>query len=112
MAEQNRELIESLRARQVPAVLGDAAEPAVLVQAHIARASVLVIATPDTIGVRQMIINARTLNPKIEVLVRSHNEAEARLIESECECRVFLGESELANAMTERVLARANVRGA
>ena len=112
VAEQNRELIESLRARQIPAVLGDAAEPAVLVQAHIARASVLVIATPDTIGVRQMIINARTLNPKIEVLVRSHNEEEARLIESECQCRVFLGESELANAMTESVLARANVGGA
>ena len=112
VAEQNRELIESLRARRIPAVLGDAAEPAVLVQAHIARASVLVIATPDTIGVRQMIINARTLNPKIEVLVRSHNEEEARLIESECQCRVFLGESELANAMTESVLARAGVGGA
>jgi len=112
VAEQNRELIESLRARRIPAVLGDAAEPTVLVQAHIARASVLVIATPDTIGVRQMIINARMLNPKIEVLVRSHNEEEARLIESECQCRVFLGESELANAMTESVLARANVGGA
>ena len=112
VAEQNRELIESLRARRIPAVLGDAAEPAVLVQAHIARASVLVIATPDTIGVRQMIINARTLNPKIEVLVRSHNEEEARLIESECQCRVFLGESELANAMTQSVLARAGVGGA
>ncbi len=112
VAEQNRELIESLRARRIPAVLGDAAEPAVLVQAHIARASVLVIATPDTIGVRQMIINARMLNPKIEVLVRSHNEEEARLIESECQCRVFLGESELANAMTQSVLARADVGGA
>jgi len=112
VAEQNRELIESLRARRIPAVLGDAAEPAVLVQAHIARASVLVIATPDTIGVRQMIINARTLNPKVEVLVRSHNEEEARLIESECQCRVFLGESELANAMTQSVLARADVGGA
>ena len=111
VAEQNRELIESLRARGVPAVLGDAADPGVLIQAHIARASMLVIATPDTIGVRQMIVSARTLNPKIEVVVRSHNEAEARLIESECECRVFLGESELANAMTQHVLARSSIGG-
>nr|MBA2549214.1 NAD-binding protein [Burkholderiaceae bacterium] len=106
VAEQNRELVESLRARGVPAVLGNAAEPAVLVQAHIARASMLVIATPDTIGVRQMIVNARMLNPKIEVVVRSHNEEEARLIASECGCPVFIGERELANSMTQHVLAR------
>ena len=106
VAEQNRELIESLRASGVAAVLGDATEPVVLVQAHIARASMLVIATPDTIGVRQMIVNARTLNPKIEVVVRSHNEEEARLIASECDCPVFIGERELATAMTQHVLAR------
>lgn len=92
-------------------MLGDAADPGVLIQAHIARASMLVIATPDTIGVRQMIVNARTLNPTIEAIVRSHNEEEARLIESECGCRVFLGESEIANAMTQHVL-RSRVAGA
>jgi len=46
VAEQNRELVETLRARGIHAVAGDAAEPAVLIQAHIARARILVIATP------------------------------------------------------------------
>ena len=41
VAEQNRERVESLRARGVPAVSGDAAEPAVLIQAHVARARML-----------------------------------------------------------------------
>ena len=50
VAEQNREVVELLRERGIPAVSGDASEPAVLIQAHIARAQMLVIATPDTLG--------------------------------------------------------------
>jgi len=109
VADQNREIVEELRARGVPAVVGDAADPLVLVQAHIARASMLVIATPDTLGVRQMIVTARTLNPRIEAIVRSHNEAEARLLEEEQAGRVFVGESELAHAMVRHVLAKAGI---
>ncbi|WBY00994.1 YbaL family putative K(+) efflux transporter [Ramlibacter tataouinensis] len=106
VAEENRELVERLRAEGVPAVAGDAAQPEVLVQAHIARARLLVIATPDTLGVRQMAHNARLLNPGIEVVVRSHNAAEAALLESELSGKVFLGEHELARAMTRHVLER------
>jgi CPA2 family monovalent cation:H+ antiporter-2 len=109
VADQNREIVEALRARGVPAVVGDAADPLVLVQAHIARASLLVIATPDTLGVRQMIVTARKLNPRIEAIVRSHNEEEARLLEEEQAGRVFVGESELAQAMVRHVLAKAGI---
>jgi CPA2 family monovalent cation:H+ antiporter-2 len=59
VAEQERELVENLRARDIPAVSGDASDPAVLIQAHIARASLLVIATPDTFNVRKMVETAR-----------------------------------------------------
>jgi LysM repeat protein len=106
VAEQNRELVEKLRERGVPAMSGDASDPAVLVQAHIARASILVIATPDTFNVRQMINTARTLNPEIETVVRTHNEEEARLLEQEHAGKVFLGEYELAASMTQHVLER------
>ena len=106
VAEQNRELVEKLRAQGVPAVSGDAAEPAVLIQAHIARAAMLVIATPDTLGVRQMVRAARELNPGIEVVVRSHNEEEAALLEREQTATVFIGEHELAHGIAGHVLAR------
>ena len=106
VAEQNRELVERLRGEGVPAVVGDAAQPEVLVQAHVARARMLVIATPDTLGVRLMAMNARLLNPGIEIVVRSHNEAEAALLEKELSGKVFLGERELARAMTDHVVAR------
>jgi CPA2 family monovalent cation:H+ antiporter-2 len=107
VAEQNRERVEQLRAQGIAAVWGDAAEPGVLIQAHIAQARMLVIATPDTLDVRQMIASARALNPAIETVVRTHNEAEAKLLAQEGAGTVFLGEHELAQAMTRHVLARA-----
>jgi CPA2 family monovalent cation:H+ antiporter-2 len=106
VAEQNRELVEQLREEGRAAVTGDAARPEVLVQAHVARARLLVIATPDTLGVRQMAEHARLLNPGIEIVVRSHNEEEARRIEEELQGRVFVGELELASAMSRYVLER------
>ena len=106
VAEENREIVEKLRALDIPAVSGDAADPAVLIQAHIQRARVLVIATPDTPNVRRMIEIARTVNPRIETVVRTHSEEEAALLEKENAGKVFLGEHELALAMTRHVLER------
>jgi CPA2 family monovalent cation:H+ antiporter-2 len=106
VAEQNREMVERLRADGQAAVLGNAVEPETLVQAHIADARMLVIATQQTVEVRRMIETARTLNPDIEVAMRSHNEEEAQLLERENAGRVFVGEGELARAMTDYVVGR------
>jgi CPA2 family monovalent cation:H+ antiporter-2 len=106
VAEENREIVAALRASGVPAVSGNAGEPAVLIQAHIARAKMLVIATPDTFHVRRMIETARALNPAIETVVRTHSEEEARLLQQEKAGAVFMGEHELALGMTRHVLRR------
>jgi len=106
VAEENREIVEQLRSAGVPAVSGNAGEPAVLIQAHIARASMLVIATPDTFHVRRMIETARALNPAIETVVRTHSEEEAKLLREENAGTVFMGEHELALGMTRHVLER------
>ena len=103
VAEQNRELVEELRKHDIAAVVGNAAEPAVLIQAHIARAALLVIATPDTFHVRAMIETARALNPGIRTLVRTHNEEEAELLRKETGSQVFVGERELARSMAEQI---------
>jgi len=113
VAEQNRELVESLRAEGIAAVFGDAVEPAVLIQAHIARAAMLVIATPDSLNVRQIIATAVTLNPAIETVVRSHSEDEARRLVQECDGTVvFLAEDALAQLMSHHVLERSRERQA
>jgi monovalent cation:H+ antiporter-2, CPA2 family len=106
VAEQNRELVERLRQEGQAAVYGNAVEPGTLIQAHVAEARMLIIATPETIEVRRMIATARTLNPPIEIIVRSHNEEEAALLEREGAGKVFVGERELARSMTDHVIAR------
>jgi CPA2 family monovalent cation:H+ antiporter-2 len=99
VADTNRESVEALRAQGIPAVWGDATEPGVLIQAHIRDARALVIATPDTIQVRTMVETAKTLNPNISVVVRSHNAEEAKRLEEDGAGTVFVGESELAKSM-------------
>ncbi|RZJ11834.1 MAG: sodium:proton antiporter [Acidovorax sp.] len=110
VAEQNRELVESLRQAGVAAVFGDAVDPAVLIQAHIARAAMLVIATPDTLNVRQIIQTALTLNPQIETVVRSASGDEARRIAQECGSAVFVADEALAQSMARHVLERTEAR--
>ncbi len=106
VAEQNRELVDELRKNGGVAVSGNAAEPSVLIQAHIADAAMLVIASPDTFNVRQMAQTARALNPGIEIIVRTHNEEESVLLKNEGIGLVFFGEEELARGMTTHVLER------
>jgi monovalent cation:H+ antiporter-2, CPA2 family len=107
VVEESREAVEQLRAAGHAAVFGDATREDTLVQAHIARARVLVVATPETVGVRRMTEIARILNPAIQIVVRSHNAEEAALLERDAGAKVFVGESELARAMVAHVLAPA-----
>ena len=109
VAEQNRERVQDLRSRGLAAVSGDASQAEVLVQAHIARAGMLVIATPDAVSVRPMAAIARALNPSIEIAVRTHSDEEARLLAEERVGTVFFGEQELAGAMARHVLRRRGI---
>ena len=104
VAEENREVVETLRKKGIPAVSGDASDSGVLIQAHIANASMLVIATPDTIDVRKMVETAKVLQPGIEIVVRTHNEDESRFLREENIGKVFYGEEELANGMCEFIV--------
>lgn len=106
VVEQNRETVEKLRADGVAAVSGDAVEPIVLVQAHIARAGMLVVTLPDVFDVRQIVDISRTLNPAIEIALCTNSDEEAALLANEGMGEVFVSETELAHGMTEHVLAR------
>ncbi|MBL8535399.1 MAG: Kef family K(+) transporter [Betaproteobacteria bacterium] len=109
IAEQKRDAVEELRKAGKPAVAGDAAEAGVLIQAHIARAAVLIITTPDTLASRRMVDTARALNPGIEVALVVPNGEEARRISRDGTGEVFLAEETQARAMTDHVLARMGI---
>ena len=55
---------------------------------------------------RKMADVAKRLNPKIEIVLLSHDEDEARLFEKEALGKVFVGEHELALGITQHILER------
>ena len=107
VAEMNREAVERLRDRGIHAVAGTRARREVSAQAHVARARILVVATPDPVSTRKDPRDiARTLNPHIECLLRTHSDEEAEFLQQKNLGRVFMGEHELATAMTHYMLSR------
>ena len=105
VVERNREIVERLRGQGLAAVYGDAAEPVALIQGHVARAGMLVVATKDAIDLQRMVACARQLNPPIEIVVRTHSEEEARLMQDWASA-VFYAEGELADGMGKHILHR------
>ncbi|MDO8315615.1 MAG: hypothetical protein Q7T00_10295, partial [Rugosibacter sp.] len=49
---------------------------------------------------------ARTLNPRIEIVLLTHSEDESMMLRKEGIGTVFFGEEELAKGMTRHVLTR------
>jgi CPA2 family monovalent cation:H+ antiporter-2 len=110
VADQNRELVDDLRAQGKAAVLGDAAIPDVLIQAHIARAGVLVVTLSDVVEAGRMVATAKALNPSIAVVLGARNPQEAALYTQDALGDVFVGDTELAHAMTARAIDRLGSR--
>jgi monovalent cation:H+ antiporter-2, CPA2 family len=105
IAEKERGMVEELRKQNIPAVTGDAADPFVLIQAHIARAAILVIATKDSIDISKMVETARTLNPEIKIFIRARSSDEVELYEKEGWGKSFTPEDELAARLAGEVIA-------
>ena len=104
--DQHRDVVEDLRDQGMAAVSGDAIEPAVLIQAHITNAAILVITTPDPVNVSRMIETAKTLNPEVEIVLNANSEEEARLFEEAGYGKVFVAERELGVNMSRHVIER------
>ena len=106
IVEQNRTVVEDLRKQGYNAISGDATEIDILTNANIIKASMLIIATPDAINVRKIAEVAHTFNPAIEIVLRTHSEDEATLLQSDNIGMVFFGEEELAKGMSNHVVNR------
>ena len=99
VVEQNREAVEALRARGLPAIYGDAAREPILEHAHLDRARLLIVSSPDPVQARLILEHARHANPTIDTVVRTHSDAERAYLEGQGVGRAVVGERELALAM-------------
>jgi len=75
--ERDRSAAEALRDQGRAAVFGDAAQAETLVQAHVAKAAVLVVPGVDSIATRPIVDMARQLNPEIRIVALADNPQDA-----------------------------------
>ena len=104
VVERDWRIVSSLREHGVAALFGDAARPGILAQAHVERARLLIISTPDPFQTRQVLTLARQLNPTIDTVVRTHGAAEQAYLERVGVGRAVHGERELAGSMARYAL--------
>jgi CPA2 family monovalent cation:H+ antiporter-2 len=104
VAEENREKVKALRKQGLPSVSGNAADPSVLIQAHITHAALLIIATPDPFDVRHIAEIARKLNPDIRVILRTRSDDDLIHLRKEVAGTVLCAKEELAKGMVDLIL--------
>ena len=105
VVEQNREVTEALRDRGLPVVYGDASRPGILDHAHLERARLLVVSAEDAFEARRIVEHARVVNPEIDIVVRTHSDAERRELEKMGVGRAVVAERELALAVVRYAFA-------
>ena len=104
IAEENREIVEDLRAKGIAAVSGHATEAGVLIQAHIQHARLLVLSPMDLLDIHKIVDIAKTLNPQIQVLVCAESNEQAERIRSEHLGEVYFAKTEMAKNMSNHIL--------
>ncbi len=99
-------LVRAAAARGVPVIYGEAGTPAVLDQAGVAEARILVVALPDALATRQAVTYARFRNARIEIVARAHSEADELALRQIGVERVVLAERQVGNELVRHALRR------
>jgi CPA2 family monovalent cation:H+ antiporter-2 len=107
--DQDRRVVEAMRALGVTAVYGDATRPGILEHARPEFAHLLVIASPDPYHARHIIELVRARNPHIDIIVRTHADTEQEFFEQLGVSKALMGERELAFGMAYHSLRSAGV---
>jgi K+:H+ antiporter len=107
---QQRGEVDGLRVRGIPAIYGDGSNADVLTMARIGDARLLIVATSDPNETRLIVERARSLNPGVDILARTHSDSEAsRLHRFGPKLQTVHGERELAVQMARYALRRFGV---
>jgi K+:H+ antiporter len=91
VVEEQERVVDGLRARGEPAILGDAARRDVLARAGISDARLIVITAPEPFRARRIMDVARAANPSITVAVRTHSAAEQAYFEQHLDAQHSTG---------------------
>lgn len=102
-------VIDTLRARGVPCIYGDASNPEIISRAGLAKAKILVITIPDPIAAELTVSNALKINPKLNVVARVHLDSEAEKLRALGVAELVRPEFEAGLEMVRHTLHRFGV---
>ena len=108
--EDNEDAVAALKEQGVEALAGNAADPAVIQAANLAKARCLLVAIPDAFEGGQVVQQARAINPTLPIIARAHSEEEIDYLKRHGANLVVMGEHEIAKAMLENVAGSRRLR--
>jgi len=97
--EEDKGIVEQLRARGVEVISGNAATARVLAAASLAEARWLFVAIPQSFEAGQVVAQARAVNPSLEIIARAHSDAEQDYLAGHGATTVVMAERETARTM-------------
>lgn len=104
--EEDLRIVESLRARGIIALFGDAGLPAVLDRAHLRSANLLILCMPERMAARRALEHAREVSQATRVLARTHSYEDRRFLQEKGAQEAVVGELELALELGRSALER------
>ncbi len=109
VVERDRRLVESLRENGIPAVYGDASQPAILKHTELQAARLLIVTIRDPLAARRIVAYAQSVNRDLDIVVRTTSEAERAFLNTRGVGEAVLGDWEVGLELTRRALHRFGV---
>lgn len=103
IVEDNDELAANARAQGFTVLSGNAARPEVLAAANLAGAGWLLVAIPNAFEAGQVVLQARTANPRLPIIARAHSDAEVDHLTGLGANHTIMGEREIALGMVSYI---------
>lgn len=100
----DHQVITQLKEKDIPALYGDPADIDVLNYAQLDKAKVVVIAIPDEATQEIVVANCQTINPKIKIISRAHQEKDQSRLKALGVTSVIQPEFEAALSIIHRAL--------
>ncbi|WP_029586872.1 YbaL family putative K(+) efflux transporter [Bradyrhizobium sp. URHD0069] len=98
-------VVAKLRESNFETIVGNAARSDVLRSANLGGARYLLIAIPEAFEAGQIVQQARTANPSIQIIARAHSDAEVEHLKSLGADIIIMGEREIALGIIHNLFA-------
>ena len=105
--EENDDLVDTLKARGIRVITGNAAQAGLLDAADVKTARFLISAIPNPFESGALVEQARAANPALRIIARAHSDEEVAYLRRLGADLIVMGEAEIARAICDEVDGRA-----